>query len=317
MPKTWKDGTDAKRKKKQQVERGTEQSEINIEDFANVSEERASIISIVNGLEGQVETAFELKEVLEAELAATQKKLSEESAARAKLEQRVKSSELQAALAEQLREDISFIEQERNKLANLLAETQPQLEALTEQRDLLLEKVASAEANIKELEREKTTIEVQVISLKDKITKLERVHGEMSEVIETRQELDRQVQRLSSRLEASDMSNKALGKDLADTRETVQGLREEVKQMQEKLDTADNRTADLRIQFEDQQAANRELMETNTHLESEIKMLNVNYKAARNELDAFKNAMCDIRSEATQTSGRVRQRYFKPSPPKA
>jgi len=46
-------------------------------------------------------------------------------------------------------------------------------------------------------------------------------------------------------------------------------------------------------------------------------MLNINYEAARNELDAFKKALCDIRSEATQTSGRVRQRYFKPAPAKA
>ncbi|GAF68494.1 unnamed protein product, partial [marine sediment metagenome] len=54
-------------------------------------------------------------------------------------------------------------------------------------------------------------------------------------------------------------------------------------------------------------------METNTPLEGKLKMLNINYEAARNELDAFKKAMHDdIRSEATQTSGRVRQRYFKP-----
>ena len=63
-----------------------------------------------------------------------------------------------------------------------------------------------------------------------------------------------------------------------------------------------------------EQAVNRELMGTNTPLEGELKMLNINYEAARNELDAFKKAMHDdIRSEATQTSGRVRQRYFKPA----
>ncbi len=53
-------------------------------------------------------------------------------------------------------------------------------------------------------------------------------------------------------------------------------------------------------------------METYTHLENEIKVVNINYDAAKNELEAFKNALRDIRSEATQTSGRVRQRYFKP-----
>jgi len=46
-------------------------------------------------------------------------------------------------------------------------------------------------------------------------------------------------------------------------------------------------------------------------------MVNINYKATKNELDASKNALRDIRSEATQTSGRVRQRYFKPASAKA
>ncbi len=62
----------------QQVDTGIEYSEIEIEDLADVSEERASIISIVKDLEGQVDTAYELKEILETELDATKKRLSEE-----------------------------------------------------------------------------------------------------------------------------------------------------------------------------------------------------------------------------------------------
>jgi hypothetical protein len=41
-------------------------------------------------------------------------------------------------------------------------------------------------------------------------------------------------------------------------------------------------------------------------------MVNIKYEAVKNELDAFKNAIRDIRSEASQTSGRVRQKYLKP-----
>jgi len=48
-----------------------------------------------------------------------------------------------------------------------------------------------------------------------------------------------------------------------------------------------------------------------------MKTSNVNYETAKNELETFKKAMRDIRSEAVQTSGRVRQRYVKPAPAKA
>jgi len=289
----------------QQAGSNTEKNDIKIEDYTDVSEEKASIISIVKGLEEQVDTAFELKEVLEAELDVTQKKLSEEAAARAELEIQVESLKSQAGLEDQLREDISFAEEERSKFANLLAEIQPQFEAVTEERDSLAEEVGSAKAHTKELEGEKMVLEAQVMNLKDKLADMAHLRAEFDEVAKARLDLGEQVRDLSSRLKASDTSKNAFEKDMG-------RLREEVENLQEKLASADSRTADLRLQFEEQQAVSKELIEIRTRLESEIKMLRINHEAATKELGAFKNALLDIRSEAARTSGRVRQRYFKP-----
>ena len=287
-----------------------------IEDFADVSQERASIISIVRGLEEQVETAFKLKEVLETELDTTQNKLSEALDARAQLEAQVESLGARADLAEQLREDISFAEEERNKFANTLAETQPQLEEMTADRDSLAEQTASNEAHIKDIESEKMALEARVMNLKDKITDADRLRKELAEITQAHQLLREKSHDTTRQLEASQNAKDALGKQLDETHQNARTLQAEVGELREKMGNADNRTTDLRIQLEDQQASNRELMEANTRLEGGLKMLNINYKAAKNELDAFKNALRDIRSEATQTSGRVRQRYFKPAPAK-
>ena len=191
-----------------QARRGTEK----LGDFADASEERASIISTVKGLEGQVETVFKLNEILEAQLDEAQKRLSEELGVRVQ-------SDVQAA-------------------------------------------------------------------------------------------------RL---LEASEASKVALEKELAETIQDAQALREEVEELgakveklRDELTGAESRTADLRIQLEDQQANNRRLMETTTRLDNEIKMVNINYDANKKELDAFKNTVRDIRSEATRTSGRVQQKFLQP-----
>jgi len=244
----------------ERVASGTVKSEIKMEDFADVSEERASIISIVKDLEGQVDTAYELKEVLEAELDATKKKLSEELAAHTQLNAQVKSLKAQAALVDQLRQDISFTEEERDKIANLLAEIQPQLEVMTEERDSLGEKLASAEAHAKELDDERTTLEAQVMNLKDKVVDMDRLRGE-------------------------------------------------VDNLRGKLTGADSRVADLHVQLEEQQAANRDLMDAKARLEQELKISNMNHESTKNELEAVKKALYDIRSEATLVRGRVRQRY--------
>ena len=288
-----------------QVGSSTEKRESKMEDYTDVSEEKASIISIVKDLEEQVETAFKLNEVLEAELYAAQKKLSEESTARARLEVQANSLEGQAAMADQLREDISFAEEERNKFAKLLAKTQPQLEAVTGERDSLIREVTSAKARTKELESDKMALEAQVMNLRDKVVDIDRLHIEFDKVNEARCDLSEQVHDLSSCLEASDMLKSALEKEL-------DGLHEEVEDFQKKFMKADGRAVDLRAQLENQRDTNRALMEVKARLESETKMLNAGNKAAKKELEAFKKALRDIRSEATRTSGRVRQRYFKP-----
>jgi hypothetical protein len=59
-------------------------------DHEDVSEEKASVISIFESLAEQLETAYRLKEDLQADLDAARKRLSEESAARAALEARVR-----------------------------------------------------------------------------------------------------------------------------------------------------------------------------------------------------------------------------------
>lgn len=311
MPKNQKQRT----KVKKQIKRSTKKSYEQIpavslldspaeEDFADVSEERSSIIAIVNDLEGQVDTAYQLKEILEAELDAVQQKLSEESTARAQLGAQVESLRAQAVLVDQLREDISFAEEERDKSAGLLAEIQPQLEAVTKERDSLAGEVDSAKSLTKEFEGEKVALEAQVMNLKDKIADMDNLRSELDETIETRKNLDEQIRALSSRLEGAEKSNKAFEGDLTAAQKQVESL-------QEKLMVANSRVVEIRAQLEEQQATNRDLMEANTRLENELKTSKVSFDAAKNELEAFKTAMHDIHSEASRTSGRVRQRYFK------
>ena len=196
--------------KMKRVGSGTKKSENKMEGFADVLEERASIISIVKGLEEQVDAAFKLKEVLETELDITQKMLSEELTARAQLEAQVKSLEEQSVLAEQLSEDISFIEEERTKFANLLAETQPQLEAVVEERDSLGEKAASVEKYAKKLEGERTNLEAQVMNLKDKVTDVNRLRGEVDNLRKELIDADSRVANLRFQLGEQRAVNKGL-----------------------------------------------------------------------------------------------------------
>lgn len=249
-----------------QVSSVMDSSRIQMDDYADVSRERSCIISIVKGLEEQVDTAFKLKGVLEAELDAAQNQLAEELADRAKLEEQVKTLQPQAALVDQLREDITFAEEERNKYANLLADIQPQLESVTKERGSLAQEVASLKTHAQRLDGEKVALEAQVMNLKDRVTDMNRLYAELDKV---------------------------------------------TKDLRKKLTSADKRSAHLSLQLEEQQAANRELIEAKARLDGDMQTLKTNHKAAKNELKMFQKALHDIRSEAARSSGRVRRQYLK------
>ncbi len=282
-----------------------------VENDTSVRQDGATIVSIIKGLEGQVDTAFKLKKVVETELEVTEKRLSEELAIRAELEARVESLGPRAALVDRLREDIAFTEQERDKFANSLAETQQQSEAVGEERDSLVEEVTTTTARAEELEGQKTALEAQVMNLTDKVEDLDRLRGELSETTEARRDLGEQVRDLSSRLDAAETSNRDLKSDLAEAREAMRGLREGVVDLRQKLAATDSEVADLRLQLEEQQAANGDLMELKTRLESEMRTAKVDHVAAKNELEAVKRTLRDVYGELTSTSKRVRQRYLK------
>lgn len=179
-------------------------------DFADVFEQRASIISIVKCLEEQVDTAFELKNVMETELDTTQKKLSEELIAHVNLGEQVKSLEVHAALADQLREDISFVEEERNKYANALEEIQSQFETVSEERDSLAKKVVAVEAHAKELGDERTIFEAKVINLKDKVANMDSLRREVDKLRRKLTGADNGMADLRIQLEEQEAENRKL-----------------------------------------------------------------------------------------------------------
>ncbi len=288
----------------------TEASEVQMLGYGGVSEQATNILSIIEGLEGQVETAFKLKDALEIDLAATRERLSKELAARADMETRLNVFEAQSGALGQLREDMSFAEDERNKFAELLSKIQPKLQTATEERDLFSQEATTLKENCRELESDKTTLEAKILNLKDKIVNTKRLEKELTELTGARRDIEQQVREISARWKDSDASKNALVSELENNRESLHVLRQEAEDHRQKEIDAENRMSELQLQLEQQQIANTGLIESVGRLESETRMSSIEQESLHKELDAAKKALQEICSQATRTSGRVRQRYF-------
>lgn len=313
---TKKRATRAKRRESQPADETSPVASPPVEHVAadndnEVLHETSGIISMVKGLEEQVEMAFMLKEVLEQDLETTQRRLEDELAKRAQLEVEIETLQVRVGQVAQLREDVSFVELERTRLAEKLAEIEPLLAQTTEARDALEEQLAAAQAKIKGLETDKVNLEGRVMNLKDKLVNTDRLHEELEDLGKSYQTLREHMHEQENRLEAVQDAKEAMQRELTGAHGNARGLRADNEEMREKLSSAHGRTTDLQIALDDERATNRTLVETNTRLESDLKRVTVDHDAACKELEAFKRAMRDIRTEADQTSGRVRRRYKK------
>lgn len=282
----------------------TEQFEADIEQHPDISQKSASVISIVTDLKRELDTTCEIKEALEADLGAARKELREMSSARSGLEARVELLQEQADLAEQLREDVAFAEEERNTTARLLEETKTQLEELAEERDSLAKEIAESKKSVEKLQRDKVDLETKVSLLEDKVTEMNRLRDELEKMAEANRELEAGADDLTARLDASKASNNALESDLA-------VAREEAANLQEKLALANESLREMRTEREEQKTENRDVRDTNLRLEQELRMLTSRHEGACENLEAHKKALAKIHAAALAT-GRTRKRRVEP-----
>lgn len=296
----------------ERIARGGAKGKIKVEDYEEVSEESSSILSFVKDLERQLDAAYALKEAVETDLAAAQETLGEESAARAELEAQVKSLKERAALVDQLREDISFVEQERDAALRRLTEATTQLEQSAKERGSLADRLDAAEKRINELQQYKMDMDLQAGNLKDELAMAERLREEVADLTDARLALEEEVGDLRNRLEASETSKSALELNLTSNREIIRGLREEVENLRKELAAVNIDLTDVRAQLGEQMARSRNLAEANRTLEREAKMLASKHESTVKELEAAKQALRDIRTATAHTTGRARRRYYQP-----
>ena len=290
-----------------QLAGGPEQDGGEAADYGEASDEGSSIIALIKDLHSQIEAAHELKEALEADLDSLKEKLAKEQVVRGELEAQVKLLEAKAALGEQLREDLSFVEEERNEIARRLEHTTHQLGKITAERDRLAEQNAADQARIKDLECDKITLEANVLNLEEKVADMGRLRQELADTREELQRSKEDGQSLKGRLDATEAAKNSLELELATTRELVRNQNGQIDELKESLSTARAELVDLRARLEREEIENTNLTEVNKRADHELKTLNARLESVKKELDLNKKALRNIHSAAMRTTSRPRE----------
>lgn len=290
-----------------QLAGGPEQADGEARDYGEASEEGAGIIALIKDLHGQIDAARELKDALEADLGSLKEKLAREQAAHTELDAQVRLLEAKAALGEQLREDLSFVEEERNEIARRLEQTADQLAKATGERDGFAEQNSADQVRIRELESDKITLEATVLNLEETVADMGRLRQDLAGTKDELQRAKENGQSLKGKLDATEAAKNSLELELATTRELVRNQNGQVEELRENLSTARTELVDLRARLDRAEIENVNLVETNKRADHEIKALTARLDTLRKELDLTKKALRDIRSAAMRTASRGRE----------
>jgi chromosome segregation ATPase len=280
----------------------TDRDEGNVEDYAKVSQESNRMIAMAKDLRRKIDVAHEHNDALEADLLTTQKQLTEERAVRAELEARINLLGAKAALGEQLRDDISFVEEERNETVKRLEEVISELELATEERDDLAKEKVIKEALIMDIQSAKSDLEAQTSNLKEKVADMNQLHQEFAQEKEKCQLLEEKGHDLESMLESAETSKNALDLDLTVTQERVRSQNKQIEELRVMLTTTRDKLTELRAQLDKREAENVTLRESLERKERELKTVIARNESIKKELDSRKKALHDIRSAAVRTT---------------
>lgn len=263
----------------------------------NLAEIKKGMPQIIQEIMEQIDTAMTMKEALETDLKALRKKLHQETATRTELEERVRLLAPEAALTDQLRQEVAFLNQERNRIFTELTEAKTQLEEVAEDRNSLDEKVADLDEQNRQIRQAKSALEGQVWSTKEKEIDLIRRCDQLGK---ERDALESRVHELTQRSRASESLARTLKQNLGANVEVVRDLRSEVETLQPELAIT---RADLTQALEQL----HEHMESNQLHQSRLETLTEKHEAVSAELGTAREALRGLNEVSLDLRKRIKK----------
>jgi len=282
---------------------GTQEAEGEAGDYGELSEESTTVIAEIKDLHSKMDAARELREALETDLAAMKEKWASEQTARTEAEARVKLLDARAALGDQLREDLAFVEDERDEIARRLEQATSQLGQITEERDRLAEQKITDDERIKALHGDKIGLEAKVLNLGETVADLDRLRQDLVGSQEELQRVKETVQSLKGKLNATEIARNALELDLTATREVVRKQGGQIDELRANLTAAHVKSTELRAELDQREIENTNLLESNKRAERELKTLTERLEFTKRNLELSKKALRAIRAAAMRTTG--------------
>ena len=273
-----------------------------------LSEEGARILTIMSGLGDDLETALKANEALNADAAGMAQALESESRARARAVSERTYLEARVAEDDYLRDEIRFVEEERDDVARRLDRTMGRLDETTKERDTLTARLHEAEEALAASRDEAPARRARIAYLEAKVAEMDGIRLKLVEAEEMRRASREAAEDLSERLAAAETCKEALALDLTTTREVTRTVRAETEELHAALEAARRDLAELKAKVVVQESENRKLTHERKRAECARAVLEAKHVAALRELRSHQKALAHVRTATADAYGRIRDR---------
>lgn len=271
-------------------------------------DERNDVLAVINELEDQLDRHQEIRETLERELTETTEKLQVANQRGQELEWRVVTLQTRVDALEQIRSEVTSLEEELADAGARAQRTNEQLLAIEKDRVRAKADLKATQKQLDELwavgkERDGLRSESKLLS-----TKVEELERAQRETLSDRTALQAQLQDSQLALEETTTERNKLQTTLRATEDRIRELVQVQETLDDKLETLRNEKKNLQVQLAHIERENARLVEQRQFYECEVTSLRNQSRTAEAALTCVKKAFSEVRIALTETKTRARRR---------
>ncbi len=271
-------------------------------------DERNDVLAVINELEDQLDRHQEIRETLERELSEATEKLQVANQRTQELEWRVVTLQTRVDAQEQLRSEVTALEEELADTAARAQRNNEQLLTIEKERTRLKGDLKATQKQLDELwavgkERDGLRSECKLLS-----TKVEELERAQRETISERAVLQAQIQEAERTLEETTAERNRLQTAQRGADDRIHELTQVQEVLEDKLEDLRTEKKNFQVQIAHLERENARLIEQRQFYECEVTSLRNQSRAAEGALTAVKKAFSEVRIALTDTKSRARRR---------
>ena len=279
---------------------------------ALLDDEASSVFEVIHDLEGQLDSAFAVKEALEKDLEGEKEKTAALSLENAKLKERVTFLESCEKLVDEVQAELDFLNEDKSSSVIAIQQLESKLESLTEEKNGLAKELSATKIAFEGMKRKAVKLQSEVSRLEEKTATMEKLKKELDDNKLEICRANEQIQDIESQLFETSCTKDAFDVDLQSAQKVIEDLQEEIEELKSLRESLKMENLTLKSKLRIAENEKERLSQKNQESERKLSKALEEKDSLQNELSQSKQAFMNVHAALEETKQKAKKRYYFP-----